>query len=99
MPSQFTAEDVERLASLSHLDLTADETALYTRQLAEFLAYAEALQKVDTSNVPPTAHASATAPALRSDAIVASLSRDLALAQAPDASIEAGLFKVPRVIG
>jgi Asp-tRNA(Asn)/Glu-tRNA(Gln) amidotransferase C subunit len=35
----------------------------------------------------------------REDAVLPSLDRDAALANAPDGNLEAGLFKVPRVIG
>jgi Asp-tRNA(Asn)/Glu-tRNA(Gln) amidotransferase C subunit len=35
----------------------------------------------------------------RADVVVGSLDRADALANAPDASAQAGLFKVPRVIG
>jgi len=98
MPSSLTIADVERIAALAHLELTADEKALFTRQLADILAYAEQVQAVDTSGVPATAHVLGE-PTEREDEPRASLPRDEALANAPDAAVEAGLFRVPRVIG
>jgi len=94
----LTIADVERIAALAHLELTADEKALFTRQLADILAYAEQVQAVDTSGVPATAHVLAERTE-RDDQPKDPLPRDEALANAPDAAPEAGLFRVPRVIG
>jgi aspartyl-tRNA(Asn)/glutamyl-tRNA(Gln) amidotransferase subunit C len=99
VPDQFTTADVERLAHLARLALTPDETSLFTRQLADFLAYAEQLQQLDTTGIPPMSHASGAPTALRPDTVAPSLPRDLAVSPAPHAAPEAGLFKVPRVIG
>jgi aspartyl-tRNA(Asn)/glutamyl-tRNA(Gln) amidotransferase subunit C len=96
---QFTAKDVERLARLARVALTPDEVALFTRQLADFLAYAEQVQRLDTSGIPPTSHAIGAPTELREDEPAPCLSRDLAVSQAPEAARGAGLFKVPRVIG
>jgi len=94
----LSTADVERIAALAHLELTGEETALFTRQLADILAYAEQVQTVDTSGVPATAHV-LTDGIERDDDPRDPLPRDEALASAPDAAREAGLFRVPRVIG
>ena len=94
----LTAEDVERIAALAHLELTDDEKQLFTRQLADILAYAEQLQALDTTGVPATAHVSA-AVVERVDVIGRARSTQDALANAPDGAPDAGLFRVPRVIG
>lgn len=99
MASRLTREEVERIAALANLDLTEDEKDLFARQLADILAYAEAVRDVETSDVPPTSHVLTRHTAVRPDEIRPSLGRDEALANAPDASIDAGLFRVPRVIG
>jgi aspartyl-tRNA(Asn)/glutamyl-tRNA(Gln) amidotransferase subunit C len=91
--------DVERIAALAHLELTDDEKQLFTRQLADILAYAEQVQSIDTTGVPATAHVVARLGAEREDTPKASLSIADALANAPEAECEDGLFKVPRVIG
>jgi len=90
--------DVSRVAALARLELTPEETALFTRQLSEILAYAEAVQQIDTTGVPPTAHAGAGEPIWRDDVVVPSLDRDVVLKEAPEASLSAGLFKVPKVL-
>jgi aspartyl-tRNA(Asn)/glutamyl-tRNA(Gln) amidotransferase subunit C len=96
---RFTANDVERLARLARLALTPDEIALFARQLADFLAYAEQVQQLDTSGIAPTSHAIGAPTEWRDDQVTPCLSRELAVAQAPEAARGAGLFKVPRVIG
>ena len=99
MPPSLSLEDVERIAALAHLELTEDEKALFTKQLADILAYAEQVQRIDTSGVPATAQVVAARAAERDDEPRPSLAVAEALANAPDAAREAGLFKVPRVIG
>ena len=97
MSDILTSADVERIATLARLELTADETARFAEQLTAILAYAEQVQQVDTSAVaaPVTTIASTG----RDDVPVPSLDRDLVLSQAPAADRSAGLFKVPRVLG
>jgi len=99
MASALTIADVERIAALSQLELTADEKVLFTKQLADILAYAEQVQAIDTSGVPATAHVHAREGMERPDEPRSSLPLADALANAPDAAPEAGLFRVPRVIG
>jgi aspartyl-tRNA(Asn)/glutamyl-tRNA(Gln) amidotransferase subunit C len=97
--SSLTLADVERIAALAHLDLTSDEKARFTRQLADILDYAQQLQEVNTEGVAATAHVYASAGAERDDTLRPSLTPQQAVANAPDANVEAGLFRVPRVIG
>jgi aspartyl-tRNA(Asn)/glutamyl-tRNA(Gln) amidotransferase subunit C len=99
MASVLTIADVERIAGLAHLELTEDEKVLFTRQLADILAYAEQVQAIDTSGVPATAHVHAHEGMERPDEPRDSLPVADALANAPDAAPDAGLFRVPRVIG
>jgi aspartyl-tRNA(Asn)/glutamyl-tRNA(Gln) amidotransferase subunit C len=99
MPAPLSVADVERIAALAHLELTAEEKELFTRQLADILAYAEQVQQIDTSGVPATAHVDPTHRAEREDDPRPSLPVAAALENAPDADRQAGFFKVPRVIG
>jgi aspartyl-tRNA(Asn)/glutamyl-tRNA(Gln) amidotransferase subunit C len=93
----FTIEDVERIARLANLELTRDEKTLFTRQLADILAYAKQVQAVDTTGVEATAHVNAHG-VERPDEPAPSLAVEDAIANAPDGAPEAGLFRVPRVI-
>jgi aspartyl-tRNA(Asn)/glutamyl-tRNA(Gln) amidotransferase subunit C len=99
MPARFTPDDVDRIAQLARLALTSEERTLFTRQLADILAYAEQVQAVDTAGIPPTSHACASTESLRDDIDRPGLARDEALDAAPEADRVAGLFKVPRVLG
>ena len=99
MAPTLTIGDVERIAALVYLELTADEQALFTRELADILAYAQQVQAIDTSGVPATAHVHEAQQTERSDDPRESLSVPDALGNAPDAAPEDGLFRVPRVIG
>lgn len=90
--------DVLTVAALARLELTPDEVELFSRQLADILSYADAVQQIDTTGVPPTSHAGADDPIWRNDDVIASIDRDRVLAEAPGASVRAGLFKVPKVL-
>jgi aspartyl-tRNA(Asn)/glutamyl-tRNA(Gln) amidotransferase subunit C len=90
---------VARIAHLARLALTEQELELFARQLGSILDYVEQLQKVDTTGVPPTSHPLDLTAALRPDEVRPSVSRDEAVSAAPDPAVDAGLFKVPRVLG
>jgi aspartyl-tRNA(Asn)/glutamyl-tRNA(Gln) amidotransferase subunit C len=96
--STLTQQDVKRIADLARLELTADELELFTRQLGGILTYVEQIRDLDTTGVPPTSHV-LNRPVDRDDVLRPSLTREDLLRNAPDAAQEAGLFKVPRVIG
>jgi len=97
MSTPLTREEVTRIAELARLELTPDEVDLFTRQLGDILGYVEQIRDLDTSGVTPTSHI-LNLPVERDDVIVEPLPRADALANAPDAATEAGLFKVPRVL-
>lgn len=88
-----------RIAALARLELTPDEVTLFAAQLTAILAYADQVQRVDTAGVQVEPAANPGDTASRDDVPVASLNRDVQLAQAPAADRAAGLFKVPRVLG
>lgn len=96
--STLNHQDVKRIAELARLELTADELELFTRQLGDILTYVEQIRALDTTGVPPTSSV-LNRPVDRPDEPRPSLARAELLRNAPDAAPEAGLFKVPRVIG
>jgi aspartyl-tRNA(Asn)/glutamyl-tRNA(Gln) amidotransferase subunit C len=99
VPERLTRADVERIATLARLELTDAEKDLFVRQLTEVLEYADEIQAVDTTGVPPTSQVLSSQQTDRDDAPAPSLANAEALANAPDASPQTGLFRVPRVIG
>jgi aspartyl-tRNA(Asn)/glutamyl-tRNA(Gln) amidotransferase subunit C len=98
MSATLARAEVERIAALARLALSEEELALFGRQLGDILAWANAIQDLDTAGVPPTGPVAGDA-RLRADEPRPSLSRDEALGGAPDADRDAGLFRVPRVLG
>jgi aspartyl-tRNA(Asn)/glutamyl-tRNA(Gln) amidotransferase subunit C len=103
MSSSFSADDVRRIAALAELSLSPAEVEHFATQLTAILAYAETVQRVDTTGVEPMSHPLGLALAGdgqsgRSDDIQPCADRGEVIAGAPDAARDAGLFRVPRVI-
>ena len=98
MADILTRADVARIAALARLQIAESEVDRFAQQLTAILAYADQVQRVDTSGVEPVASSPADT-VWRDDTLVPSLDRDRLLEQAPAADRAAGLFKVPRVIG
>ena len=88
--------DIDHVAKLARLVLTAEEKAMFAQQLGSVLHHIEQLAKVDVSGVEPTAHAFAVHNVWREDAIQPSLPRETALANAGDKA--KGCFRVPKII-
>ncbi len=97
----ITKSDVEKIAELARLELTAKETDLFTDQLSSIIGYVEKLNELDTTDVPPMSHCAPAGGdseyAKRDDQVRPGLGQKLAVENAPDS--EAGFFKVPKVIG
>jgi aspartyl-tRNA(Asn)/glutamyl-tRNA(Gln) amidotransferase subunit C len=90
--------DIRHVARLARLALTEDEIATYGAQLGNLMTHVDELGKLDTENVAATAQVVPSRNVQRPDAIrpETMLSRDAALANAPDA--QNGYFRVPRII-
>ena len=97
MPGRISPADAAHVARLARLDLTDEELALFTEQLAAVLEHAADVEALDTAGVPPTAHPLPMHNVFRADVAVPSLDRDEVLAQAPD--VEDDRFRVPRILG
>lgn len=96
--SSLNRQDVQRIAELARLELSEHELELFTRQLGDILTYVEQIRALDTTGVTPTLQVM-NRPVDRADVPGETLTRSQLLDNAPDAAVEAGLFKVPRVIG
>ncbi len=88
--------DVSYIARLAKLDLTADETARFSEDLNQILAYVAQLEQWDTTGVEPMYNPLPTPDALRADIPGESLSNEAAIANAP-AALD-GQFRVPKVV-
>jgi aspartyl-tRNA(Asn)/glutamyl-tRNA(Gln) amidotransferase subunit C len=93
---KLTLAEVDHIAELARLSLSDDEKALYQEQLSAILEYAERLQALDTSAIPPTATVLPLRSVMRADEPHDSLSRDTVLANAPQ--VEADSFRVQAVM-
>jgi aspartyl-tRNA(Asn)/glutamyl-tRNA(Gln) amidotransferase subunit C len=95
MSVRLTIEEVRHVAELAKLRLTEAEIEQYAGQLSAILEYAERLQEVDTSSVPPTPYILPLTNVMSEDVPEPSLSNDEALANAPDR--DNGFFRVRAV--
>ena len=107
----LTLEEVEHIAQLARLELTAAEKERYRQQLSAILEYAARLQALDTtgitaaaSGLPPESGSAPhpaqsgerPAPQLRPDVSAKGLSTQAVLSNAPQ--VELNQFKVPLVL-
>ena len=101
MTAKVTLSDVERVAELAHLELSADESPGIVKDLNEILEYVAELNELDTTGVAPMAQVSdlwgaGGQPSLREDLQQPSLDRVGVMREAPET--DGVYFKVPRVI-
>ena len=89
--------DIEKVALLARLQLTEDELSKMTAELAQIVGYVDQLAEVDTGGIEPMAHAIELANVFRDDAVVESLPREEALANAPHHDDRG--YLVPAVLG
>jgi len=84
------AEEVRHVADLARIDLEDDEVERFATQFVEILEYFDTLEAVPTVEAEPD-----LTNVMRDDEVRESLSREDALANAPET--EDGYFKGPRV--
>lgn len=93
----LSREEVEKVALLARLRLSAPELDKLTAQMGQILDYMALLGEVDTRDVEPMAHAVEIANVLRDDTLRPSLPRAEALANAPQHDEQC--YLVPAVLG
>lgn len=93
---KLNREEVLHIALLARLGLTETEVDKLREQLSDILENFEALQKVDTTGVTPTAQSIALQNVMRSDEVAPSLSQSQVLTNAPQK--EENFFKVRAVL-
>jgi len=88
--------DIHRLAHLARIEIDAGEADDVRGKLDAIFALINQLQKVDTTGVPPMAHAQEVSLPLRPDVVTETDRRALYQSVAP--AVEDGLYLVPKVI-
>ena len=94
--SKHAPIDIDYVANLARIALTAEERALFSGQLEEVLTYIEKLNTVDVDGVEPPAHAIPVTNVWRDDQPRPGLSQEQAVMNAP--SSRDGMFVVPKVV-
>jgi len=96
MGGRIEAREVEQVARLARLELSAEEQGRMREQLDRILGYIDKLRRLETEGVPPTSHAVPMVNVLREDEPRPCVPAEEMLANAPDRSGD--FFRVPRII-
>lgn len=91
-----TKEDIIRTARLARLSLSPEQLESMTETLGKVFQYIDQLHEVDTTGVAPLHHVLEVFNVMDPDVPRPCLSREEALANAPDRTEE--YFRLPRVI-
>ena len=93
----LSESDVRHVALLARLALSDEQVERFQGELNSILGHIDELQKLDLSDVEPTAHPLDVVNVARPDVRKPTLSRELALKNAPDTDGTA--FLIPQIIG
>jgi aspartyl-tRNA(Asn)/glutamyl-tRNA(Gln) amidotransferase subunit C len=88
--------NIDYLANLARLALTAAEKEKFSRQLGDILVYVEKLKQVDVTGVEPMAHASPVFNVWQEDVSRPGMSVEQALRNAP--AQRQHMIAVPKVV-
>jgi aspartyl-tRNA(Asn)/glutamyl-tRNA(Gln) amidotransferase subunit C len=91
----LTIEEVEHVAHLARLRLSADELEQLRTDLSRILEYIDMLKEVDVADVAPTAQVTDLFNVMREDETRPSLSPEDVLANAPEQ--REGMFRVKAI--
>ena len=92
----ISREEVAHLARLARLAVTDEELDTFAGQLDVILQAVAQVGEVAAVDVPPTSHSVPLVNVLREDVVAPCLTRDEALAGAPDTAEDR--FRVPRIL-
>jgi len=93
---RLTGKEVQQIAMLARLRLTAEEEKCLTEQLDNILQYMEKLNQLDTSGIEPFGHSAETINPMREDIVTNQAHAEALLANAP--AKENTFFQVPKII-
>ena len=88
--------DIEYVAKLARINLSAQQKKKLTKQLSDILAYIEKLKELDVGSIEPMSHVLPLKNVFRRDKAGPSLPLNKVLRNAPSASGDS--FSVPRII-
>ncbi len=92
---KLTIQQVEHIASLARLELTAEEKEKYSSQLSNILDYMEKLQAVDTQKIEPTSQVTGLINVMREDKVINSGIEQELVNSAP--SHKDGYISIPKI--
>ncbi len=92
----ITRADVQHVASLARLALSAEEEERFQHQLSAVFEHFQMLSALDTEQIPPTAQIIPLKNVMRPDTVEPSLSEQDVLANAPDR--EGDQFRVRAIL-
>ena len=92
----LTKNDLDHVAQLSRLELTGEEKETFTQQLNGILERFQLLERLDTTEVPPTTHILSMQNVYREDQVGVKMPQEKALANSP--ASDDNYFKVPRIL-
>jgi aspartyl-tRNA(Asn)/glutamyl-tRNA(Gln) amidotransferase subunit C len=95
--NRISLEEVRHVARLARLELNEDEIVTLQGELSALLDHVDKVRRLDTADVPPTAHPLPLRNVLRADEVRPCLDRDAVLAAAP--AVEDDRFRVPSILG
>ena len=94
--TKISIQEVDHVARLARLELSAAEKERMRSELDGILSYIDKLRALDTRDVEPTSHAVPVTNVMRDDVERPSLPQEEMLANAPDRHRD--LFRVPKII-
>ena len=92
----LSREDVQHVAQLARLDFSEEEEARLAEEMSRILDYAEKLDELDTSGVPPMSHVLDVTNVFRDDDVESRIEQEQALEPAPET--DGPYFRVPKVV-
>jgi aspartyl-tRNA(Asn)/glutamyl-tRNA(Gln) amidotransferase subunit C len=90
------SEDIERIAHLARIEITAGEAVEVRTKLDSIFELIGRMRAVDTTGIVPMSHAQEVTLPLREDVVTETNRRELYQSVAP--AVQDGLYLVPKVI-
>lgn len=84
MKEKISLTEVEHVAKLARIELSASEKKKFQRQMATILDYVDKINEVDTENIEPTWQVTGLENVQRADKIAPFMENERLVAAAPD---------------